>query len=431
MNPVVKTAGLCVASGLLGGMATLGLVSSRISRDTGADPSAPVAVTLAPGGHERGTRSESAALGAVDPRISLRQLAILASRDALADPEAAVKRAREIRGHESREIYLGEVLRVWGETDGKAAAAFASESFSGRELSDALYFIADGWAEVDPAGTAEWFRENTEGPIEDDAIWEALESWGRKDPGAAFSWVTKLDEYSRANALQGLAEGWGAIDPAAAARAGMDLADESHRRDFLVTVGMQWAGQNPEEGAAWAMSLENERLRGSVIYEMSDIWSRSDPRKAAAWTATIADPGAREVAEEGLAKGWSIHDPAGALEWALGTLQPPARLEGVIGDIVFNWSNADPRGASAWLDRQPAGEKKDRVLGTYSAMVADDDPEAAVAWAYRISDTTLRETQLRALLQGMVANYGDWAYRTIEKLDLPESLRREFTRPEN
>lgn len=429
MSPSGKLAAVAMISALSGGLLTWGFLVPYSARQSIDDTPSSLAVTFSPGLDERSTLSESASLSHNDPRLSLRQLGILASRAALEDPASAVRRASEIPGHENREVYLGEVLRVWGEQDGVAAATFVRENFQGRDLSDALYFVADGWAEVDPAGAATWFLAETEGSIQDDALWEALESWGRKDPRTAFDWALQLDEFARPNALQALAEGWGAIDPAAAIDAGMEMRQTDEGQEFLISTAMQWVDRDPAAATAWATGLENERLRASVLYEISDLWARSDPARAAAWTATLADQGAREVAEAGLAKGWSLHDPASAADWALRTIRPEDRLDEIVGDIFFNWTNADARGASRWLDAGEAGPARDRVLQAYSSLLTDQDPEAAVAWASRISDGTAREQHLRLLLDELVAKYGDWARRQIGTYDLPENLKREFAAP--
>jgi hypothetical protein len=429
MNPGSRLIVVGMGSALLGSLLTLGFLDGGGSRAPGNEAPSDPPVTLSGGAHRRGTLSDSAGRDIVDPRISLRQLAISASLHAMEDPGAAVRRAASIPGHDNREIYLGEVLRVWGETDGKAAAAFANDYFQGRQLSDALYYIADGWAEVDPAGAAAWFRDNTEGSVEDDALWECLESWGRKDPGAALAWANGLDDYVKANAMQGLAEGWGAVDPEGAAEAGMGFVDSEFGRDFLTSVATQWAGSDPDKASAWALGLANERLRAAVVYELVDIWSRSDPQAAGAWAAKIEDPGTRATAEAGIAKGWSIHDPGGAMEWALARITDPPQLEEAINDIFFNWSNFDPRGASRWLDAQSPGKRKDQVLGVFSSIILDQDPDAAVAWANRISDEASRERRLRSILEELVASYGDWAYKAIQGYDIPEPLKREFTPP--
>jgi hypothetical protein len=414
---------VALSSFLVGVLGTLALTRPQGSGSGKETPAS--AVTLV----DPQASAASAAAGELaidDPRISFRQLHAIASRHAAADPEAAVKRAKEIPGHDNREAYLGEVLRAWGEKDGTAAAAFAQSYFQGEQLTDALYYIADGWAEADPAAAADWFNQNTSGTVLDDAIWESLESWGRKDPKAAFVWSDQLDPYVKSTAMQGLAEGWGAVDPAGAAAAGLEMRDTDYGNEFLVSVTTQWAGSDPAAAAAWAGGLVDEQLRGEVVNELGEVWAQTDPPAAAAWVAALTDPGTKRAAETGLAVGWSEHDPGGAIEWALGSVEDPAQLDEMVGDITFNWSNLDPRGATRWLDAQTPGVKTDRVLKAFSGMVLEEDPEAAVVWATKISDPATRDAHVRGLLNGLVGAYGNSARKAIQNFQLPDELKRAY-----
>lgn len=420
-----------VVSAAVGGLGTL-LLLSFWDKDVGnhlggaAEP-----LTFPTNGAKKGTPSPGGGLSIDDPRISLRQLGQLAETNVMEDPEAAVRRAASIPGYDNREAYLGNALRAWGEKDGRAAALFVSENFQGRQLTDTLYYVADGWAETDPVGAAEWFLQNTSGPVLDDALWEALESWGRKNPEAAFAWSANLDEYQKSTAMQGLAEGWGAVDPEGAAAAGMEFRDSDYGKDFLVSVMTQWAGSAPETAAAWTSSVADERLRAALVNELGEIWAESDPVKAASWATAMEDSGARKVAEIAVATGWSIHDPGSAAQWAVTHVKDPDQLEEMIGDITFNWSNLDPRGATDWLQEQTAGPDTDLILGAFSSMILDQDPESALAWASKITESSEREGQLRVLVGEIVSAYGDAGRRMIEGLDLPEALKREFTAPVN
>lgn len=416
-----------VVSLVFGGVVTT-VVQGIRERAESADPAGRAPVTLDLGAMGNGA-SAIAELPIEDPRISFRQLTAIAGRLAAKDPEAAVRRAKDIPGHDNREAYLGEVLRAWGEKDGVAAATFARDYFNGQQLTDALYYIADGWAEADPAGAAKWYHENTEGTVLDDAMWEALESWGRKDPAAAFAWSASLDEYVKSTSIKGLAEGWGAVDPAAAAAAGLEMRNTPYGRDFLLSVMTQWAGSDPEKAAAWSAGLVDEELRGGVTQELGEIWSQTDPDKAAAWAASIADPGQRRAAEIGIAIGWAEHDPAGAVEWAVGSVKDPEQLDEMVGDIVFMWSNLDPRGATRWLDQQPAGAKTDQILKSFSSTIVDDDPGSAAAWAARISDPAARDEHLRGILDGLVETYGDSAKKAIQDFAIPDEIKRAYAAP--
>ena len=415
------------AGGVLGTLAVTSVIDERPGT---ADPAAAPPVTLVLNGTAAAGEDEGDLMLAFnDPRISLRQLDKVGERMALADPEAAVKRALEIPGHDNREAYLGSVLRTWGEKDGETAALWARDYFKGEQLTDALYYIGDGWAEADPEGAATWFNENTEGTVLDDAMWEALESWGRKDPAAAFAWTANLDDYVKSDAMQGLAEGWGAVDPEGAIKAGMEMGSVDYAEEFVTSVMTQWAGSDPEKAAGWALTVVNERLRAGVLGELGEIWAQTEPEKAAEWIRGIEDPGNRRFAENGLAIGWSEHDPGGAINWALDSGTDPAHLDEMVGDIIFNWANLDPRSAVNWLREQTAGPKTDRVLRAFTTEIADDDPRAAVVWASQINDPALRESHLRDMMQSWVELYGERAREGIQALDLPAELKAEFAAP--
>ncbi len=419
-----------VFSALVGITGTLIVVDlERRGRESGTDKEPPPAIQLDGVGIDRVSGKRERTI--TDPRISFRQLGNIAEELALADPEMAVRKALEIPGHDNREAYLGSVLRTWGEIDGETAAIWVSNYFKGEQLTDALYYVADGWAEGDPEKAGAWYKANTEGTVLDDALWEVLESWGRKNPSAAFAWSENLDEYEKATAMQGLAEGWGAVDPEEAVEAGMTMDMGSYGMEFLSSVMTQWAGSDPEKAAAWATQLDNEQLRAEVLSELGETWAQTDPVRAAEWAGSIEDAVSRWFAQEGIAIGWSEHDPGAAVEWGISNITEADQLDEMVGDITFNWVNQDPRGAVKWLERQPPGPRTDLVLNAFTSEIFDDDPEASVLWAAQINDPALRDQKVRNLLEEWVGSYGTPARVRIQAMNLPETLKAEFTVPGN
>lgn len=379
--------------------------------------------TIQPG--QSGT-SSTPSLPLDDPRISLRELKHLGEKRALTDPRSAVRQADSIPGHDNREAFLSSVLYTWGETAGEEAAQWVSENFSGSKLSDALYFVADGWAESDPGAAAQWFSENSAGTIRDDAIWEALESWGRKDPASAWEWSKTLDDYTRFSVMDGLAEGWAAVDPVAAAEAALDTIGSDHDYHFLNAVAQHWAAQDPIAAAEWAGSILQENLREGVFLELGETWAQSDPLAAVEWVAGVEDEANRFYAQNGIAIGWSEYDPARAIEWTLGLTENLGQIEEMVGDIIFNWSKDDPKGTTRWLQEAPTGEKRDIVLRHFSESVFHFDPEAAVTWAAQISESEDRGARVNQLLSEWVALEGPSALTSIRKLPLPDRLGEKF-----
>jgi hypothetical protein len=423
----------CIASAMAGSILTLGVASWK---DSGNEESerGVVAITLIeePNALPVGMGASGEEFDIDDPRISFRQLKGLATRMAMADPVLAVEAAATIPGYDNREAYFGMVLRTWGEMEGEKAASWSAEYFEGQQLTDALYYVADGWAEADPEGAAEWFTENTEGVIFEDAVWEALEAWGRKDPEKAFAWTANLDEYQRESVMDGLAEGWGAVDPEAAIEAGMKMLDTEYGYDFVISGMTQWAGSDPIAAAAWGEAILNEGLREGVLMELGERWSLLDPLAASEWVQGIDDPGTRRFAESGVAVGWSEHDPGGALEWALQSSSEEAQREDMIGDIMFNWTNLDPRGAVEWLQTRPPGDGTDMVLEILSGSLITANPRAAVAWAGEMSNSSKREEHLRLLLKEWVDFEGQSALGEIREMDgIPANLVEDLSRKDD
>ena len=418
---------VAAVSAAVGALSTLGVV--RVMQGAGTEEvktsSPPVTLALDSAALERPGGGE---MLISDPRLSLRDLKRVGDRLALSDPVAAVLRASEVPGVENRDVYLGEVLRTWGETDGESAAKWVSSQFSGEHLSDALYYVADGWAETDPEAAAGWFLENTTGSIRDDALWESVEAWGRKDTPAAVAWASQLDDYLKWMVMDGLASGWASVDAPSAAAAGLEMIDEDYGQEFVLTAVDHWADSSPEEAAAWVRGLENARLRANSSGELAKIWALGDPEAAAKWSAGIEDERSRYAALAGIADGWSRHDPAGAIEWALSSVEEPDLLEEMITDMTFNWSNIDPTGATNWLGKMEAGPHRDLVLQKFSNQVFEDDPHAAVGWAGEIGDPVIRLTEQRALLQRWLEVGGESARAQILRLDLPAELKSEFAK---
>lgn len=364
-----------------------------------------------------------------DPSLSFRQLRRAAEKRAIADPVAAVEAAMGIPGHDNREAYFAEALQTWGELDGKTAAEWCTERFEGELLSDGLYYVSEGWGESDPEAAAKWFHENTETSTREDTLWEVLESWGRKDSEKAFAWADGLDPDIKSAVMDAVAEGWAAVDPARAAEIGAGMEGKPYQYEFLVSVASHWSDSDPEAAVDWAAGVIHEGMRDGVFAEIGENWANRDATAAARLAAGMESGANRQSLVSGIVSGWSEHDPDGAMDWVLEIETDETHRAELIGDVIHNWSELDPRGTVDWLESQDDGPRKDDVLAVFSDVVMNIDSEAAVAWANQMSDSTARESKLRSLLSRWVKRDGALALRTLEQMELPEGLKREFLEP--
>lgn len=370
-----------------------------------------------------GTDAETAVQDLSDPRLSLAQLRRSGDVGGRLDPVAALLAAATIPGHDNRNAYLAAALGAWAERDGAAAARWVVENFEGSLRGDALYYVADAWAESEPQSAGAWFLENTEGFVRIDALWEVLEAWGRKSPEEAVEWSGTLDEALKWEVVDGLAEGWAAVDPAAAAAHAETLGETAYASDFLRSVARQWAAYDPEAAAEWSRSLKQEEAAEAALVEIGQAWAALHPEAAARWAASETDAGRVRWAQEGIARGWSEHDPTGALEWLLGSPGGGDLREDLVEEVVESWSEIDPSQLANWLDGRPPGAATDLVLHRYSEAILPASPEAALAWANEINDPDSRREQLHRLASGWLSLAGPNAIEAIEGLGLPIDMK--------
>lgn len=387
------------------------------------EPGAFVAQTLGNPGEGGRFSSEEFADSLRDPRMSMRELRKTGEAAVLRDPVAAVRSAREIPGYDNRETYLASVLTAWGEQDGASAVLWITDNFKGTQLSDALYYVADGWADADPAAAGAWYLARTEGSVRVDSLWEVMEAWGRKDPQAAAIWSETLEDDLKWQVIDGLGDGWAAVDPKGAAAFAEKMIEADSGGDFIRAVATQWAAYDPAEAVKWAAKLQQEAAAEMVHVEIGEIWASTDPLAAAKWVDAQADPGRARWSREGVARGWAAHDPGGALDWVLAERSGVTPEEGLVEDVVKQWSEVAPGSVSEWLDARGSKPGNDPVLRHFSSSILEIDPQAAMVWAGEITDPGARKQQLYELADEWLSLEGAAAIPKIEALGLSIDMK--------
>jgi hypothetical protein len=130
--------------------------------------------------------------------------------------------------------------------------------------------------------------------------------------------------------------------------------------------------------------------------EIMRVQSESDPAVAAeklsaAWTSEGGEGFVAKGTEAAglVAKNFAIADSEKALSWAL-SLPSGAWRERALSEAAGLTARSDPAQLSEWVNSAPPSPELDNVI-TQLVDQVPDDPQAAYAWATRISSPSLRE----------------------------------------
>lgn len=108
---------------------------------------------------------------------------------------------------------------------------------------------------------------------------------GQQGPEKATSWVASLtnDDRSRVLAYSGLAMGYAAADPQAAATWFNSLSMGEERENAIYGFVEQYQWRQPAESANWAMKITNGEARQRYLRSVLNNWSRRDADAARTW----------------------------------------------------------------------------------------------------------------------------------------------------
>ena len=165
-------------------------------------------------------------------------------------------------------------------------------------------------------------------------------------------------------------------------------------------------------------------VNSPLFPDLASKWGNSDPGAASAWANSLTDPEARKEALVGVLKGWTDKSPEAAAAYAA-TLSPQdvqeAAILKVVGEWAF-WGHAD--GAANWVAQFPAGEVRDKAMGTVvfwgsgqcPATIADmldttGDPEVIKKYGETVAAVWLNRDKPAATV---------W----IEKSPLPDDVKQ-------
>ena len=282
-------------------------------------------------------------------------------------------------------------------TLGAALSVVERERSVLRDLEVELFYEA--WARFDPVSAIEyaggWPRSKRA-----IATGAAMKEWARQAPVAALRGVAGLIEADPSRATQlnrHLVAGWVysgypdssfeyvvGLNETVRSQSGLALVANQVRR--LGAIGLsQWADERLPEAGDYQKDFFRRVMRALV---------RRDPSLASDWALRH---GEQDYGVDGvrlLMETWLPQSPDAALEW-LSAHIPESSRQKALEDASRSWLLKDFQGAGLWLDAQPPNSLHDPILAAYARGLSRQKNDAAVDWAERISDETLRAQALQ------------------------------------
>jgi RNA polymerase sigma factor (sigma-70 family) len=217
-------------------------------------------------------------------------------------PDEAVAALRELDAYQAEPVVfrsmVPSLMRLWAQTDPRAALAHSLSHFKDVTLGIALQGVASTWARQEPEAAWAWYRETTDSgkkPI-GESSWGGLAKpifteWAARDTTAAFDQLAKVNLADEGAAISGIADAVKNRNHRADVLAAIaQMPDDARRHRLAAEVASQWAKIEPQSAAEWSAGIvsENPAVRLHAMSEAFEEWWRYDPRPAAVWMLTQA-----------------------------------------------------------------------------------------------------------------------------------------------
>jgi hypothetical protein len=320
-------------------------------------------------------------------------------------PDRAAAMLEKLAPGTARDNALQNLIRSWGWSDPAGAREFAATlPEADRQRLHATVAEALTWRNPDEA--IAYLKEN---PIDDPAhqAWANLAGAiaEQSSPEKALDWASGLeDEATRLKALPEIFQRMATQDPAAAARAVLELPAGSSREESVARVGGAWAGTDFEGALGWARGLtgkDRETALGAVLNQ----GAQHQPGTAAAQYGQLLGslPAGEKPADSfvhaaaSIAGAYFAEDQSKAAAWVAGLPQEDARAAAA-RMLAAQWSQYDAPAASEWIATLPGGKPRDQAVQALVDRIAGSDPAMAFEWASTVGDDGARAASIEATL---------------------------------
>jgi hypothetical protein len=204
---------------------------------------------------------------------------------------------------------------------------------------------------------------------------------------------------------------WAAKDSAAAATFAAAQTDQAFRAQLAKPLVEAWAKTAPDDALGWCQENLRGEARSKAIGSVVEGVAQKDTAAAARLVAGLDAGGARNTAAGALAAKWFSQSGAQpVLEWLSSLPDADTRRAG-IEQFQWDWQMNDPAGVATFLTGPHATLASTHLVQTTAAEQARRDPEAAIAWAAKLSPALMpvaREQVVQAWIQSRPEAAASW-----------------------
>jgi RNA polymerase sigma factor (sigma-70 family) len=283
----------------------------------------------------------------------------------------ALQAALQLPDHEIRTAISQTLFRSWIETNPRAALAFATVSFQGREKSDAIRDALQHWAAQDPDGAfAAWREQSADstkrlswGGNQQETVKALFEGMAQQDLQKAAENLKGLDGDLFSNALKGL---------------GAAAGKTEQGREFFLNQLKQ---------------LSDQPVSYEAMSSFTHSWAQNDLPSAKTWVENQPAGNQRDYALRQVGLNYVRRDPKTGAEWWLAQATPAERSRAYF-DIAQTWASSDIKAAGEWLNQQGNSSGLDSGRSAFADVMVEHEPGTALKWAESITEPTFRNQVL-------------------------------------
>lgn len=265
--------------------------------------------------------------------------------------------------------------------------------------------LAKAWAGADPLAALRWAEGLSRAEDRDRALIGVGEAWAETDPTAALQYVAgRPDTMWRNEWIQNVVVRLSKENPDAARNAVLFLPTEL-QGSMMSFVLHEWGKERPREGTMEIVRAMVEAgpaqapLYNWAVSNLIEAWTRQEPSAAIAWTRAIEDPALRDLLWAKVGAALAPLEPLAALDWARQIPEGEAREE-ILGAVV-GWTASRDRDLAQRIVAQMApGVHRESGFSMIGFHWAQESPEAAMAWAGSLPDSTDRRNSIVGAVVG-------------------------------